>query len=169
MARSRFSEPPEEQKEVCPVTQTQDIIAGKWKIVILWHLSTQTRRFNELQRMLPNISKGILTQQLRELEKDQMVHREVYKEVPPKVEYSLTPLGQSFIPILHSMAEWGKKNVEGLYIQFVISGSFTYYQGTTYLLKLFFHIDQTNLFHHRFWKSWYRIERQKDFVRRYLY
>ena len=68
MARSWFTEPPEEHKEVCPVTQTQDIIAGKWKIIILWHLSTKTRRFNELQRLLPNISKGILTRQLRELE-----------------------------------------------------------------------------------------------------
>ncbi|MEH7170114.1 helix-turn-helix domain-containing protein, partial [Priestia megaterium] len=106
MARSWFTQPPEEHKEVCPVTQTQDIIAGKWKIIILWHLSTKTRRFNELQRLLPNISKGILTRQLRELEEDQMVHREVYKEVPPKVEYSLTPLGKSSLPILHSMGEW---------------------------------------------------------------
>ncbi|MGF7067172.1 DNA-binding HxlR family transcriptional regulator [Priestia megaterium] len=109
MARSWFTQPPEEHKEVCPVTQTQDIIAGKWKIIILWHLSTKTRRFNELQRLLPNISKGMLTRQLRELEEDQMVHREVYKEVPPKVEYSLTPLGKSSLPILHSMGEWSKK------------------------------------------------------------
>ncbi|MED4614920.1 helix-turn-helix domain-containing protein [Priestia megaterium] len=108
MARSWFTQPPEEHKEVCPVTQTQDIIAGKWKIIILLHLSTKTRRFNELQRLLPNISKGILTRQLRELEEDQMVHREVYKEVPPKVEYSLTPLGKSFLPILYSMGEWSK-------------------------------------------------------------
>ena len=111
MARSRFGEAVGEQIEVCPVTQTQDIIAGKWKIIILWNLSTQTRRFNELQRLLPNISKGILTRQLRELEEDRMVHREVYKEVPPRVEYSLTPLGQSFIPILNSMGEWSKKNL----------------------------------------------------------
>jgi DNA-binding HxlR family transcriptional regulator len=112
MARSWFGEPPDEKIEVCPVTQAQDIIAGKWKIIILWHLSTQTRRFNELQRLLPGISKGILTRQLRELEEDKMVHREVYKEVPPKVEYSLTPLGQSFIPILSSMGEWGKKHLK---------------------------------------------------------
>lgn len=114
MARSWFDgEPPEEQIEICPVTQTQNIIAGKWKIIILWHLSIETRRFNELQRLLPNISKGILTRQLRELEEDQMVHREVYKEVPPKVEYSLTPLGQSFIPILNSMGDWSKKHLKG--------------------------------------------------------
>ena len=115
MARSWFGEPPEEQIEgieVCPVTHAQDIIAGKWKIIILWHLSLQTRRFNELQRLLPNISKGILTRQLRELEENQMVHREVYKEVPPKVEYSLTPLGQSFIPILDNMGEWSKKHLK---------------------------------------------------------
>ena len=113
MARSWFvGEPPEEQIEVCPVTQAQDIIAGKWKIIILWHLSTKTRRFNELQKLLPNISKGILTRQLRELEEDQMVHREVYKEVPPKVEYSLTPLGKSFIPILDSMGTWSKKHLK---------------------------------------------------------
>lgn len=113
MARSWFEgEPPEEQIEICPVTQTQNIIAGKWKIIILWHLSIKTRRFNELQRLLPNISKGILTRQLRELEDDQMVHREVYKEVPPKVEYSLTPLGQSFIPILNSMGDWSKKHLK---------------------------------------------------------
>ncbi|NER40473.1 helix-turn-helix transcriptional regulator [Bacillus megaterium NBRC 15308 = ATCC 14581] len=108
MARNWIGEPPEQHKEVCPVTQTQEIIAGKWKIILLWHLSIETRRFNELQKLLPDISKGILTRQLRELEEDQMVHREVYKEVPPKVEYSLTPLGQSFIPILHSMGEWSK-------------------------------------------------------------
>ena len=112
MARSWFSEPPEEQKEVCPITLTQNLIAGRWKIIILWHLSRQTRRFNELQRLLPGISKGILTRQLRELEEDQMVHREVYKEVPPKVEYSLTAKGKSFIPIMNSMGEWGKKYKE---------------------------------------------------------
>lgn len=113
MARSWFDgEAPEEQIEICPVTQAQNIIAGKWKIIILWHLSIKTRRFNELQRLLPNISKGILTRQLRELEDDQMVHREVYKEVPPKVEYSLTPLGQSFIPILNSMGDWSKKHLK---------------------------------------------------------
>ncbi|WP_025027058.1 winged helix-turn-helix transcriptional regulator [Caldalkalibacillus mannanilyticus] len=113
MARNWFGEPPEEQIEVCPVTQAQDIIAGKWKIIILWHLSEQTRRFSELQRLLPTISKGILTRQLRDLEEDQMVQRKVYKEVPPKVEYSLTPLGQSFIPILVSMGEWSKKHLKG--------------------------------------------------------
>lgn len=70
MARNWIGEPPEQHKEVCPVTQTQEIIAGKWKIILLWHLSIETRRFNELQKLLPDISKGILTRQLRELEED---------------------------------------------------------------------------------------------------
>jgi DNA-binding HxlR family transcriptional regulator len=103
---------PKEQEEICPVTYTQNLTAGKWKIIILWHLSKQTRRFNELQRLLPGISKGILTRQLRALEEDEMVHREVYKEVPPKVEYSLTPKGKSFIPVLDIMGEWGKEHVK---------------------------------------------------------
>ncbi len=104
--------PPKGQEEVCPVTYTQNLTAGRWKIIILWHLSKGTRRFNELQRLLPGISKGILTRQLRELEEDQMVHREVYKEVPPKVEYSLTSKGISFVPILDIMGEWGKKHMK---------------------------------------------------------
>ncbi|GMK43714.1 winged helix-turn-helix transcriptional regulator [Paenibacillus glycanilyticus] len=109
MARSSFEgEIPEEQIEVCPVTETQNVIAGKWKIIILWHLR-ETRRFGELQRLVPGISKAILTSQLRELEKDQMVNRVVYQEVPPKVEYSLTEAGEQFIPILESMGVWGKK------------------------------------------------------------
>ncbi|CAH1206000.1 hypothetical protein PAECIP111891_02741 [Paenibacillus allorhizoplanae] len=109
MSRTTFQgEIPEEQIEVCPVTATQNVIAGKWKILILWHLR-ETRRFGELQRLVPGVSKGILTSQLRELEKDDMVHRKVYQEVPPKVEYSLTEAGRSFIPILERMGEWGKK------------------------------------------------------------
>jgi len=95
-------------EETCPVTVVQNLIAGKWKVIILWHISQQTRRFNELQKLLPDISQGILTKQLRELEQDGLVHREVYKEIPPKVEYSLTDIGQSFMPILEIMGEWGK-------------------------------------------------------------
>lgn len=114
MARFNFQgEPPaEETEEICSLTVTQNIIAGRWKIVILWYLSRRTRRFNELQRLLPGISQGILTKQLRELEEDGMVHREVYKEVPPKVEYSLTPQGESLIPALNMLGEWGKKYIQ---------------------------------------------------------
>lgn len=92
----------------CPVLVVQNIIAGKWKLPILSHLSQGTKRFSELQKLLPEISQGILTHQLRELERDGLVHREVYKEVPPKVEYSLTAIGQSFMPILNIICEWGK-------------------------------------------------------------
>ncbi|MFK4303778.1 DNA-binding HxlR family transcriptional regulator [Paenibacillus sp. RC254] len=91
------------------MTLTQNVIAGRWKIIILWHLSQRTRRFSELQKLLTGISKGILTRQLRELEEDGMVHREVYKEVPPKVEYSLTEQGIRFITVLDTMKEWGKE------------------------------------------------------------
>lgn len=91
----------------CPVIAVQNLLAGKWKLVILWHLSKNTRRFNEPQKLLPEISQGILTQQLRELERDQLVHREIYKEVPPKVEYSLTDIGRSLIPVMDVIAKWG--------------------------------------------------------------
>ena len=96
-------------QEICPLTVAQNVIAGRWKIVILWHLSQkEIIRFNELLRLLPGISKGILTRQLRELEEDNLVHREVYKVVPPKVEYSLTEQGQKFIPVLEAIQVWGK-------------------------------------------------------------
>lgn len=92
----------------CPVLVVQNIIAGKWKLSILWKLSQGTKRFNHLQKLLPEISQGILTQQLRELERDGLVHREIYKEVPPKVEYSLTGIGQSFMPVLKIISDWGQ-------------------------------------------------------------
>ena len=101
-------------REGCPVDYTQNIISSKWKSIILWHLSQRIWRFNELQRILSPISKGILTRQLRELEEDGMVHREVYKAVPPKVEYSLTEKGMSFVPILRLMGEWGVKNRDSI-------------------------------------------------------
>ena len=96
----------------CPVTVVQSLMAGKWKFINFLQLSQKTRRFNELQKLLPGISQGILTQQLRELEQDGLVHREVYKEVPPKVEYSLTDIGQSFIPILDVIGKWGKSYIK---------------------------------------------------------
>ena len=77
-------------------------------MILLYHLSNKTMRFNELQKLLSgNISQTILTSQLRELKNDGLVHREVYKEVPPKVEYSLTELGKTFIPILGELGKWG--------------------------------------------------------------
>lgn len=91
----------------CPVTITQNVLMGKWKLSILWILHQKTRRFNELQKLMPAISRGVLTQQLRELERDKLINREVYKEVPPKVEYSLTDIGISFIPVMTQIIEWG--------------------------------------------------------------
>ena len=96
-----------EEAKYCPVSVTQNILMGKWKLAILWIISLQTRRFNELQRLMPNITRGVLTQQLRELERDHLVHREVYREIPPKVEYSLTEIGSSFIPVMMQIMEWG--------------------------------------------------------------
>ncbi|MCX8130893.1 MAG: helix-turn-helix transcriptional regulator [Clostridia bacterium] len=92
----------------CPMDIAVNILSGKWKISILWHLTQGTARFNKLQRQLHNITQKTLTLQLRELEKDGMIYRKVYPEVPPKVEYGLTELGESMKPILRSMCEWGK-------------------------------------------------------------
>ncbi|MDH6651100.1 winged helix-turn-helix transcriptional regulator [Priestia megaterium] len=92
----------------CPVETTLDIIGGKWKGVILYHLLQETKRFNELRRLIPSLTQRMLTLQLRELESDGVVHREVYPIVPPKVEYSLTEFGYTLKPIIHQMYEWGK-------------------------------------------------------------
>jgi DNA-binding HxlR family transcriptional regulator len=91
----------------CSVEATLDIMGGKWKGVILFHLLGGTKRFNELRRLLPEVTQRMLTLQLRELEEVGIVHREVYKEVPPRVEYSLTPFGRTLEPILLLMRDWG--------------------------------------------------------------
>ncbi len=93
----------------CPLSWALSVISGKWKIAIIWLLRNNALRFNELQKNLPNITQKTLTQQLRELERDGMVSRKVYPEVPPKVEYSLTELGRSIKPALVSMCRWGRK------------------------------------------------------------
>lgn len=93
----------------CPVEVTLGIIGGKWKPLILYYLMQGTRRFNELKRMLPQVTPQMLTAQLRELEHDGIVHREVYAMVPPKVEYSLTGLGRSLEPLLLAMLKWGEE------------------------------------------------------------
>ncbi len=92
----------------CPVTTTIGLIGGKWKILILWQLRNRVRRFGELQRMIPESNKKMLTQQLRELERDGLVYREVYAQVPPKVEYSLTETGRSLQPVIDEIGNWGK-------------------------------------------------------------
>ncbi|SMC26367.1 transcriptional regulator, HxlR family [Clostridium acidisoli DSM 12555] len=99
----------------CPMNLTINILSGKWKLAILWHLSRGTIRFNELQRTLNNITQKTLTMQLRELERDEIICRKVYPESPPRVEYGLTKIGESMQPILSAMCEWGKdyKNLKG--------------------------------------------------------
>ncbi len=91
----------------CPVAATLRLIGGKYKALLLWHLSGRVLRFSELRRVVPEATAKMLTQQLRELEQDGLVSRRVYAEVPPRVEYSLTQLGQSLFPILQAMYEWG--------------------------------------------------------------
>lgn len=97
----------------CPVEATLEVIGGKWKVVILFHLFHDgTHRFAEMRRKIPGVSERMLTQQLRELEEDGIVHREVYPEVPPKVEYSLTNYGKTLRPIAKVMCEWGQKHMQ---------------------------------------------------------
>jgi DNA-binding HxlR family transcriptional regulator len=93
----------------CPVETAINVMGGKWKPLILFYLLDGTKRFNALQRLMPQTTRRMLTQHLRELERDGIVHREVYREVPPKVEYSLTPLGRSMEPILAQMLAWGQQ------------------------------------------------------------
>lgn len=90
----------------CPVASVQKIIHGKWTMVIVFFLSQGTLRFGELSRKMPHVTQANLTKELRMLEEYGLIHREVYKEVPPKVEYSLTDLGLKFIPVLEALERW---------------------------------------------------------------
>ena len=96
----------------CPVEATLDLIDGKWKAVILYHLLGDTIRFNELGRRLSKITQRMLTRQLRELEAAGLIHREIYPEVPPRVEYSLTARGRSLEPVIRSLWSWGNAYLE---------------------------------------------------------
>lgn len=97
-----------EHEYYCSIELTIQLIGGKWKPIILWHLAQDgILRFGELRRIIPNITQKMLTQQLRELEADGLVHREVYPQVPPKVEYSLTKPGKDMMPLLIQMRDWG--------------------------------------------------------------
>ena len=91
----------------CPVEATLELIGGKYKTLILWHLADRKMRFSELKKAIPNATPKMLTQQLRELELHKLIHREVYPVIPPKVEYSLTQTGESLIPVLEAMRDWG--------------------------------------------------------------
>ena len=93
----------------CPVAATLHLIGGKYKALLLWHLSGRVLRFSQLRQLVPEATPKMLTQQLRELEQDGLINRKVYPVVPPKVEYSLTPLGESLFPILEAMYNWGSR------------------------------------------------------------
>lgn len=99
------------KKEVfCPVEYTLSLIAGKWKVMIIYYLLQGTKRFNQLQRELSGITHRSLSKQLKEMEQDGLIVRTDYKEIPPRVEYSLSPLGKSLKSVLGSMHEWGERN-----------------------------------------------------------
>ncbi|MGN1209456.1 MAG: winged helix-turn-helix transcriptional regulator [Duodenibacillus sp.] len=107
------SEPAAAQEPLCcPVQTTLNLIGGKYKTLIVWNLFGRTLRFSELQRAIPHATAKMLTQQLRELERDGLLQRTVYAQVPPKVEYSLTASGNSLEPILKSIYAWGAAYLE---------------------------------------------------------
>lgn len=95
--------------ENCPVTATLSIVGGRWKPLILFHLTYGTRRFGEIAVRIPMISRKVLSEQLKDLEKDGLVIRRQYKEIPPRVEYSLTEMGQSLSGVFDEIAGWGNK------------------------------------------------------------
>lgn len=95
----------------CPVTFTMSKVGGKWKPIILYLITKRANRFGVLQRGITGISKQMLTKQLRELEKDGLLSRNIYAEIPPRVEYSLTELGKSILPVIRSMRKWGEQNM----------------------------------------------------------
>jgi len=94
----------------CPVKLTTDVIGGKWKPLILFYLESGTKRFGELRKLIPGMTKKMLTQHLRDLERDEVIRRKVYAVVPPKVEYSLSRHGESLKPILKLMSAWGTQH-----------------------------------------------------------
>ncbi len=100
-----------EKYGICPVNATLKVIGGKWKPLVLYFVSVDVNRFGKLQKMMPNCSKRMLTTQLRELEADGIINRKVFAEVPPKVIYSLTPLGESLTPIFKVMSDWAEEHI----------------------------------------------------------
>ena len=103
----------------CPVEAALSRIGGKWKGLIILRLLERTWRFNELMRSLPGCTQRMLTNQLRDLEEDKIVHREIFPQVPPRVEYSLTEIGRDLEPMVRAMCDWGQRHVEGVDAKFV--------------------------------------------------
>lgn len=106
----------------CPMEVTLELIGGKYKTLILWHLMDKTLRFSELSRLIPQATPKMLTQQLKDLERDGCIIRTVYPVVPPKVEYSLSEFGKTLLPILDTMCDWGRGYMERKKIQSGCSG-----------------------------------------------
>jgi DNA-binding HxlR family transcriptional regulator len=93
-----------------PAERALKVISGRWKAIIIYHLFEGPQRLSELQRRMPDVSQKVLIQQLREMEEHGMVHREVFRQVPPRVDYSATPLGLSFEPVLLALCDWGRRH-----------------------------------------------------------
>lgn len=92
----------------CPIETVIQVLGGKWKPLILWHLLDSAKRFNELEKLIPEVTQKMLAQHLRELENDRLVTRTIYPSVPPKVEYALSEYGKTMVPVLEVMCEWGE-------------------------------------------------------------
>ena len=111
MAENKFQSP-EMLARCLPMSSLQAVLGGKWKILILWYVAFyKVQRFGELLRRLDGITQSTLTKQLRELERDGFLHREIFQEIPPHVEYSLTDMGKSFVPILNDMLLWSQQHL----------------------------------------------------------
>ena len=106
--------------ESCPISEIQPIVRGKWTAVIIYFLSQGTHRFGELSRKIPMVTQANLTKELRSLEEYGLIHREVYREVPPKVEYSLTDLGREFLPIIKALEDFAYKYQEQRVAQYAL-------------------------------------------------
>lgn len=96
-----------EEENFCPVTVTMSVIGGKWKPIIIHQIGEDIKRFNQIRSAIPSVTQKMLTQQLRELERDGIIYRKVYPVVPPKVEYSLTEYGKTLMPIVYAIQAWG--------------------------------------------------------------
>ncbi|MBN8941900.1 MAG: helix-turn-helix transcriptional regulator [Rhizobiales bacterium] len=97
-----------------PAERALRVISGRWKAVILYHLFDRPKRLSELKRLVPAISQKVLIQQLREMEEHGLVHREIFRQVPPRVDYSATPLGLSLEPVLLALCQWGQRHADAL-------------------------------------------------------
>ena len=102
-----------EREEKCPVTYCISVIGGKWKPIIIYRIARGNNRFGKLLRRIPGINRQMLSKQLRELENDGILKRKIYKEIPPRVEYSITELGESLFPVINNMRIWGERHIEG--------------------------------------------------------